>query len=63
MSTKTVKLAYKEIYNKLANCINKCIRKTKFPNELEAAHTTPTFTKEHSLDKETCNLILNINRI
>ena len=50
--TKIVKLANKEIFKDLANCINKSIKKKEFPIELKAADITPIFKKEDPLNKK-----------
>ena len=49
--TKIVKLANKQICTDLANCINECIKKNKFPKELKITHITPIFKKDDPLDK------------
>ena len=49
--TKIVKLANKKNCKDLANCINECIKQSKFPNELNMADITPIFKKEDPLDK------------
>ena len=48
---KIVKLANKQICKDLANCINECIKQTRFPKELKVADIVPTFKKEDPLDK------------
>ena len=48
---KIVKLVNKKIFKDLANCINECIKQSKFPNELKIADITALFKREDSLDK------------
>ena len=50
--TNAFKLANKEVFKGLADCINECIKKNEFPKELKAADITPIFKKENPLDKE-----------
>ena len=47
---KIVKLANKKNFKDLANCINECIKQSKFPNELKIADITP-ISNEDPLDK------------
>ena len=51
ITTKIGKLANKEIFKDLANCINESIKKNEFPIELKA-DITPIFKKWDRLNKE-----------
>ena len=48
---KIVKLVNKKIFKDLANCINECIKQSKFSNELKIADIMPIFKKEDPLEK------------
>ena len=50
ITIKIVKLANKQIYVDLKNCINECIKQNQFPNGLKIADIIPTFKKD-PLDK------------
>ena len=46
ISPAIIKLAKKEILIPITNCINKCILKKSFPDELKVADVIPVFKKE-----------------
>ena len=51
ISPAIIKLAKKEILIPITNCINKCISKKSFPDELKVADVIPVFKKEDPNNK------------